>query len=145
MSDVDLGPELPQTGLIEHPSESNRAVSLRALKRYIEGLSAGASPSAAATAAGTSLDEMRRGGKRVREKLAELTEGYLADVSTIKALVQAAWLEIAIDNPDVKLKLVAMHELAAIPGVQLKQVPGRPPMVEQELSAETMAALEAER
>lgn len=131
-------------GLVVHATESNRAVTMRMMKAYVEGLASGQKPAVAAAAAGTTPKALRRGGRRVREAIDRLTEDYVADAGTLKQLVTLSWTELALESVDPKLRLAALRELASIPEVGLKNGPGRSAVPEEILDPETLRALEAE-
>jgi len=138
----DTMAELTNMAVVEHPTESRRAVTLRALRGYVDGLAAGKGPRQAALDAGTSLGELKRGGKKVRERLEALTEDYGASADELARLVKMTWTQLALEALDPKVKLAALHELSSIPEVGLKAGRGNP--TREPLSAETLALLGGE-
>src|SRR5579859_7048597 len=133
----DTMAELTNMAVVEHPTESRRA-----LPGYVDGLAAGKGPRQAALDAGTSLGELKRGGKKVRERLEALTEDYGASADELARLVKMTWTQLALEALDPKVKLAALHELSSIPEVGLKAGRGNP--TREPLSAETLALLGGE-
>lgn len=142
-SNIQLScPEEAATGLVIHPTESNRQVTMRALRLAAAELSQGASLAAALAKAGTTAQELARGGARVRAKLEELRGEYTADAATIRELVTLTWTQKALDEACPKVQMVALRELSLIPEVGLKGQRLAGPQVEV-LSPETQAVLDS--
>lgn len=111
-------------------------------KSFVDSVAAGANVFAAASAAGVSLEVLERDSV-VRQYIRQAKRKYDARASEIRDAVTLKWLETAFEDPDPRIRLVALRELSLIPEVGLKAVKGIAPAGRQLLSEETEAALDS--